>query len=249
MITDNNGKIRMSWWQGLNNFGDQLSPLIVQKITGREVVHVDRYPNSLLALGSILHKAEEGNAIWGTGMNTKQYRGEAKWTQPENLDIRAVRGPITRDFLKFKGYDCPRFYGDPAALMPILFSEYKPEPTREYGIVPHFSDIERMRKAGVDFIDVRKNWRIVLEEILSCEKIIASSLHAVIVAEAYGIPAVWLSLSHFELMFKFLDYYLGTGRIIEPVYTLEEAYKHPGEPLPDYDAEKLLKAFPHYLVE
>ncbi len=56
--------------------------------------------------------------------------------------MRAVRGPLTRQFLMDMGIDCPKIYGDPALLLPKLFPEFKKSenPTKEYIIIPHHSD-------------------------------------------------------------------------------------------------------------
>jgi pyruvyltransferase len=42
----------------------------------------------------------------------------------------------------------------------------------------------------VRVIDPRRPWRTVVDEIAASDVVISSSLHGVIVAEAYGIPAV-----------------------------------------------------------
>lgn len=58
------------------------------------------------------------------------------------LDVRAVRGPLTREFLLKKGIACPEIYGDPTLLFPLYFPEFKKaaKSSRDYSIVPHFSD-------------------------------------------------------------------------------------------------------------
>lgn len=45
-------------------------------------------------------------------------------------------------------------------------------------------------------------------EILSCKKIVSSSLHGLIVAHAYGIPAIWQKFSDniFGDDIKYIDY-------------------------------------------
>jgi pyruvyltransferase len=75
--------------------------------------------------------------------------------------------------------------------------------------------------------------------------VLASSLHALIVAEAYGIPARYVRLSDHESIFKYNDYYLGTGRQQDKIATsVDEAVEMGGFAPPQFDASKLLKAFP-----
>ena len=68
-------------------------------------------------------------------------------------------------------------------------------------------------------IDVQRGPKEVVEDILSCELVLSSSLHGIITAHAYGIPAVWLELSG-RLVgggYKFHDYYSSFDRESQPV--------------------------------
>ena len=47
--------IRMNYWGGHRNFGDELSPYLVEKITGKKVIHASqKEEDKLIALGSIV---------------------------------------------------------------------------------------------------------------------------------------------------------------------------------------------------
>ncbi len=95
----------------------------------------------MLALGSILYFGREGDVVWGTGTNGKNTnRGDYRFS---HLDVRAVRGPLTRQFLlTMFGIESPEIYGDPALLVPYLFPEFvRPEyPAHPYTIIPHYSE-------------------------------------------------------------------------------------------------------------
>jgi pyruvyltransferase len=57
------------------------------------------------------------------------------------------------------------------------------------------------------------DWRDVVNEILSCEYIISSSLHGLIVSEAYSIPNLWIKVSD-KIRggeFKYQDYFQSIG--------------------------------------
>ena len=58
-----------------------------------------------------------------------------------------------------------------------------------------------------------------IDELASCESIFSSSLHGVIVAQAYGIPAQWITVKDSPINddqnFKFEDYFLGAGQEVQ----------------------------------
>lgn len=45
-----------------------------------------------------------------------------------------------------------------------------------------------------------------------CPEVYSSSLHGIILAEAYGVPAVMFRSYDKSVDFKYLDYYASTGR-------------------------------------
>lgn len=247
-------------WRGRMNFGDLLSPYIVQQLSGRipSIEFGKRDPlalsQRLLALGSMLETcATDGDIVWGTGA-----RGQEMNLDCRQLDVRAVRGPLTREVLLNQNIPCPQIYGDPAILMPFL---YQPCAEKKYtaGIIPHYSDTTLYMEnapAGTLLINVLQDPLDVIEQICSCEVVLSSSLHGIIIAEAYGIPACWLwpkaleDRGWKEPVLKYRDYYLSTER--EP-----QAYEHSGTvdlekavqmardfAKPEFDSEKLLLSFP-----
>ena len=59
------------------------------------------------------------------------------------------------------------------------------------------------------------DYKDFIQKLLSCEKIISSSLHGIILAESYGIPAVLLKPKVDFL--KYDDWYYSTQRYEYPV--------------------------------
>jgi pyruvyltransferase len=75
--------------------------------------------------------------------------------------------------------------------------------------------------------------------------VISSSLHGVIIAESYGIPARLLRVTEKNHLFKYQDYYLGTGRPhFQYATSVEEALRMGGEPPFVCDLQKLYETFP-----
>lgn len=239
------------YWQQQKfvNFGDYLSLKLVERIVDRPVrVHrrdVKKPEQKLLAIGSLLSFALDGDVIWGTGVNGKLL--DPKHYRFKHLDIRAVRGPLTRKYLKdhFQ-IEAPEIYGDPALLVPYLFPEFKRKanPSFEYIIVVHYSELHLFEREP-HIVYATDPWDQVIERILDSKFVISTSLHGVILAEAFGIPARLLRVTENEHPFKFHDYYQGTQRPnFRWANSLEEALKMGGEPPFICDLERLYNAFP-----
>lgn len=225
-----------------SNFGDALSPRIVERIIKKPLNENKKYNQQMLALGSILHFAKNNDVIWGSGINGKISIKKHIFT---DLDIRAVRGPLTRNFLVSKGIKCPEIYGDPALLMPLLFPELKANPTEEYIVIPNINEMKEFEKFP-NLVLPTQDCMLVVEKILKAKFVISGSLHGIVVAEAFGIPARLLRITEKENILKYKDYYLGTGRTnFRIAYSLDEALKMGGEPQPIVNLNALLESFPH----
>jgi pyruvyltransferase len=234
-------RIPAHWYRGTPNFGDQLSPAVLAWITGSAPIWVTRsYRGKTLAVGSIMSALAEHDVVWGAG----SIRDETI-VPPRDVHFLAVRGPLTRE--RIAG-DVPAIYGDPALLLPLF---HDPPIARRYttGIVPHYVDLEAIRidDPTIAVIDVRDPWQQVVSLIRSCDVILSSSLHGLIIAEAYGIPASWIKITDGVVGdgFKFNDYYLSTGRDEMRPTSWEKgiaaAIANPAPPL-IYDPQPLLDA-------
>lgn len=236
--------VPLYWWKINSNFGDLLSPMIVSHYSGHPV-HYAEQPPKLLAVGSVLHFATPGDIVWGSGL-----RHEC--TLPQNLAVHAVRGPMTREFLLKSGIDCPEVYGDPAILMPDIYFPDKRK-TVPVTVLPHYSDriLQWMAQcSGLPVIMPSDPPHLVIDRILQTELLVTSSLHGLIVAEAYGVPVVLLrqKRQYWEPHFKFVDYFHSTDREDQTLWdaTITAAVKQVGrieKPKP-IDKSALLAAFP-----
>jgi pyruvyltransferase len=201
------------WWPNAPNFGDAMSPWLVQKMTGATVVRADRALPHYAAIGSILRHVRPTSVVWGTG----SFGEELDHHIAADADYRAVRGPLTRQKILNVGGRCPKVYGDPALLAP-LYHQPEVRKTHEIGLVLRWS--ERKWKAaevgpGVRVIDLgTDDVEGVLDAILSCRQIVTSSLHGLVIADAYGIPSAWLESSTPKGgEFKFHDYFASVHKI------------------------------------
>ena len=237
----------------LNNFGDLLGPLVVERLAHREnLVGADRptrHPVRLLSVGSVIHFGRDGDVVWGSGVNGKM--DESRYVFGD-LDVRAVRGPKTRDFLQHRGVDAPPVFGDPGLLIADLFPEYglrsRPK-TRSVVVIPNLNDIATVTSRYASEVVLPTTGVLrCLHAIAESEYVVASSLHAIVIAESLGIPSR-LVLSRAEDPFKYEDYYLGTGRDpIEPARSVESALAEDvAAPALSWDATALLAAFPRDL--
>jgi pyruvyltransferase len=233
----------------VNNFGDLIGPYIVRTLLRRAGIDHRRPVRSarLLTAGSIMHFARPGDVIWGSGINGKKL--DAGYA-PGGLDIRAVRGPLTRQFLQDKGHPTPAVYGDPAILTGTLWPAEElrdPRMRRPYVVVPNLHDARMVRAEHLNVIDPRYPLLTCLRAIANADRVIASSLHGVVVAESFGVPAT-LVASSVEPTFKYADYYEGTGRPAPMARdSVDEALRSAPEPPPKLDVGPLLDAFPYDL--
>lgn len=235
----------MFWWQAKEgiNFGDDLSRVIVERILGSSVRHRPLESNEklLFAAGSILHYARDGDVIWGSGFRENPLL-ENRFNR---LDVRCVRGPKTREFLLKMGIDCPEIYGDPAVLMGYLFPEFKKEePIYDYIIIPNIGEI-RCFIGYKNIVLPTCPWKEIVKMMMQSRLVISSSLHGIIVAESFGIPARLLKMTWIEPLLKYQDYYESTGRPnFRYATSVQEALQMGGEEPSCLDINPLIKSFP-----
>lgn len=251
---DSEALLKLFWLKRTQNFGDSLNPILLSKLTGKKIKWVKSYSpeTHYLVMGSILDAATKDTIVWGPGFISQESQCFEK---PKK--VCAVRGPKSREKLLKDGIDCPEVYGDPALLLPRIYSP-SVKKTHTLGIIPHFVDkhhpwFENIKQDDIKIIDIQNpNIFEVVDEILSCEKIASSSLHGIIVADAYHLPSLWVEFSDKVTGngFKFLDYFLSVKRqeteplIINENVTIDELMKQFHNYEIDIDLDKLLNAAP-----
>jgi pyruvyltransferase len=190
-------------WGGAN-IGDAITKPIIDYILNiNSVVVKKEETNKLIGIGSVLTWAvRENDIIWGSGLI------EDKILNLPRHKVIALRGKLTA---KNINSDCEVF-GDPGLLLPLLYNP-EIEIKHEIGIVEHFIDKGLYVGDGLR-INILQNWKTFVDQIKSCKKIISSSLHGIVISEAYGIESEWVKLSDKVIGngFKFYDYLSGTNR-------------------------------------
>ena len=215
-------RIHAVWFIGTTNWGDEINPVLIEGFSGRKVRYdTDRGLDKYLVVGSMLEFADEHTVVWGAGFLKE---GQNVLGKPKA--IYAVRGPLSWKRLYECGIEAPEVYGDPALLLPRL---YNPDiaKTYEVGLIAHYADknhpwIEQYRHdPKVRIIDIQGDTYRLVQEIKSCKLIISSSLHGIICADAYGIPALWMKLSDNVIGkgFKFFDYFSSIRREVSAPIT------------------------------
>ncbi len=206
------GKIPMRWWDYKRNFGDLLGPWLAGKMTGKEVVWAQRSDPHYLAVGSIMDKVTPSSVVWGPGSFGTETRKQIT-AKPKYL---AVRGPLTRAKLVMHDIPCPRIYGDPALLVPDYYLPAVKK-THRLGVVLRWSEIGRkkaLKARGIKVIDLLTDKiEDIINEFLSCDFIVSTSLHGLIIADAYNIPNAWLiAETGTGKEYKFWDYLISVDK-------------------------------------
>ena len=200
------------------NMGDQLNPLIVDRLFGYGIVRTRLEQAEVFLLGSFLgelgkRKSRRQVAVWGTGFISYEDAGPAAGL---NVDYRAVRGNLTKQRLERRlgrKLDLPT--ADPGLLSALLLDQ---PVAKEYdlGVIAHFRERHDPRFAqlaqlarSVRMIDVTQDPLTVIRQIASCRRILSSSLHGLIISDSLGIPNLHVKVTD-NLKgdgFKFDDYY------------------------------------------
>lgn len=215
------------------NFGDELNLYLLNEISNYNIRFYNRFfhipRKNYLVIGSLIEDFSNKNSvIWGSGA----LYGTHGSIKAKPYSIKAVRGKLTRDFLIKEGIECPEVYGDPALLFPYIYVPHV-EKKWKVGIIPHIYDIKSSLISELTNIDdfhlIRfdhySNWKDVIDEIVSCDVILSSSLHGLILSDAYRVPNLWVvftGVSNKQSSFKYHDYYSSVNKCCDKPYELSE---------------------------
>lgn len=240
------------------NWGDHLNLHLFRRILSVPVVSSKRIFNiynkkRVYGIGSILSPDLKDAVIWGSG-----FIKDTPLIREAPYKILALRGKLTEGVFQRNAIGVPGLYGDPALLFP-RFYDIKAPVKYKLGIIPHYKELSHpviqklkaLRPADITIISPLLGIESFAEQILSCEAIVSSSLHGLILSEAYGKPTCRFTLTD-EIIggdFKFNDYYSGVGIGGHPSVNLNDATYHDAGALYRLPTEKVLKFDPDGLVK
>ncbi|MGU3493196.1 glycosyltransferase [Xanthobacteraceae bacterium A53D] len=212
----------------VQNFGDFLTPYLMEKL----FLRTPRLPGDIRIIGSCLEdgfvdqaearrreaQAPRGAALtaWGTGVREP---GSLSAERRKNVDLLAVRGPLSVRELGLPD-DFP--IGDPGLLVPALYRPLEdPRVTGHALCVPHFHDTrgddELIAVTGATRIlrpNIPKDLReieVFIDTLTSADFVLCGSLHAAILAAAYGRPFAYWESGCVDLPFKWQDFSASVG--------------------------------------
>lgn len=211
------------WWSGRPNFGDLLTPMLLRRFSKLEVHWTEPNSAEIVVAGSVLEHLPDGwrGIVAGAGKLHDVERpllAEAR--------VLAFRGPLSA-----KGWRKDVVLADPGLLADELIEPV--ERVHNLGLVPHWTDhVLATRREFLRFdpliVDVTADPYAVIAQIASCKKIVTSSLHGAVLADALGIPRrieiAPLMLSNPAReggLFKWRDYSASLGTTLEVGRTVE----------------------------
>ena len=218
--------LKLFWWRPTDtskiNLGDEIGRAICREISQRDVVLADLSECELISIGSILSAVYRKSAltgrkapcyVWGSGLMTPDF------VKPnDNIIIKSVRGHLTRCMVEAPG-TLP--IGDAGILASDVWVKAA-TPTHAVGIIPHWTQVDSpvfaelaAKIKGSTIIDMTNpDVANTMKQLSSCEAIISTSLHGLILADSYQIPNVWMKTKdiHKGKSWKFYDYFSSIGR-------------------------------------
>ena len=166
----------------IKNYGDQINEYVLQQLA---VDYEWALPNQaeLVVCGSVLEHlpANYSGTVCGAG----------KLLESSKLNLSDARVFALRGKLSLSGVSMPHkekvVLGDPGLLLPLWVRQQ----TARYpvGVMPHYADKELWQRFSYGhYIDPTQSVHKITEEIGACRRLITSSLHGAVVADAYQIP-------------------------------------------------------------
>lgn len=210
-----NKVIFVRYFYSVVNVGDILNVELVEHYSKKKAVYppLIKFFKHVLPVGSIIDQMNENSIVYGSGLISPERLNVIK-----NIgNIKALRGELTKKELEnYFNINIDVLLGDFALLFPRIYHPII-DTQYEFGLVLHYVDenhpiADLVQSMGGLVISVKQRPEPFIDQIMACKKIISSSMHGLILSDAYSIPNKRLILSDkiFGGDFKFNDYYSTT---------------------------------------
>jgi len=256
-------QIPVNFFDRCRNVGDRLNFTVVERISGRKIYRVKtrKFPH-LVAIGSMLSGCCKTSYIWGCG----SIDGKALGSKLVKKNVFALRGRRSLQLVRMSCGDSSFTVplGDPAILLPFIIDVSNVRVSAKVGVICHYADVTAFNelisgsglRSSIKLISVELTVDEFVRAVVSCQFILSSSLHGLIIADSYKIPNRWIRLTDNIKGgdFKYLDYYSTTEnpkqsaseiRSIAEFKQLLQSLEHCCDVKPyAFDAGDLIDAFP-----
>ncbi|GAB3015011.1 polysaccharide pyruvyl transferase family protein [Bowmanella dokdonensis] len=216
--------MHVHYWQSPEgkegNFGDDLNAWLWRALLPGD--WDDNTDVMLAGAGTVLtHQLPAANrlVVLGSGAG---YGSLPDFIHQPHCRCYGFRGPLTARLL---GYGEDYVLADPAILIPdVLEVPPLPPNDRQVVFVPHLDSMRRSdwgkvcRMAGIALVDPRDESKQVIRQLARARLVLAESMHAAILADAYRVPWIPVWSSREISRFKWNDWALAVGARVRPVF-------------------------------
>lgn len=214
--------LTLTWWPRPfpGNFGDWLSPLILQSASSRPIKYLaptapTLHPN-LVMVGSIGRFIRSRSIVVGTGIASEEIELDT------SAQYLSVRGPVTADLLRRQGGPAVESFGDPGVLLSRVLPVTRGATNGRTALVRHFTHATLPLTLPEDWDELSvlmshpDEIRDFVTTLAGYDAVVTSAMHVMIACHSYGIPCALIGFRGFEdavhgTGLKYRDYALGAG--------------------------------------
>lgn len=232
-----------AYWHACDNFGDALTPYLIEKISGANVefCYANSDPALVMVTGSILGCSIRSGKVWGNGCAFETDLDPSCFSPPsDDFQILATRGALSKKLVEQSGHQ-PLAYGDPGILLPQYYTSHS---VKKYkmGIICSWVDyddvVNNCKDPDVLIINSMGTVENIIDKICECEVLVSSTLHGFVAGVAYKIPVLLVTFSDKMIGdgFKYRDFYTCLDRpfnmldltsgVISSDELIQQAYTH-----------------------
>ncbi|EMJ3469003.1 polysaccharide pyruvyl transferase family protein [Vibrio harveyi] len=214
--------VRLVWADGPipGNYGDWLSPYIINKVAKVNISHVSeaencQYPH-IVGLGSIASCANENSVVISAGITSQKIK-----LNPKAYYV-SVRGKYTNQALINVGHKGVSVFGDIGFILRRLYQPNDTIKKYKYLLVRHIQHIDVPIVLNDDFEELSiyaakpKDIERFIDKLHEAEIVVTSAMHCYITCLSYGIPCVLFKIGNSKNQvpgdgIKYLDALEGVG--------------------------------------